>query len=84
MTTGHGEWSLDESDERSLQSLKLGSRHDNIEWEPFDTLGKKAVPKGCDAVYVLGPTRAFSRARGQADPRLRAARAATRCSRSIR
>ncbi len=60
VTTGHGEWSLDENDERSLASLKLGLRHDNLEWEAFDTLGKKEVPKGCNALYVIGPTRAFS------------------------
>lgn len=60
VTKGHGEWSLDESDERSLSSLKLGLRHDNIEWEAFETLGKKEVPKNCNAVFVIGPTRAFS------------------------
>ncbi len=60
ITKGHGEWSLDEADERSLTSLKEGLRHDNLEWEPLDTLGKKEVPKTCDALLVLGPARAFS------------------------
>ena len=60
VTKGHGEWSLDESAERSLTSLKEGLRHDNLEWEGLDTLGKKEIPKGCDAVLVLGPARAFS------------------------
>ncbi len=60
VTKGHGEWSLDDSDERSLSSLKTGLRHDNIVWEAFETLGKKQVPAGCDALFVLGPQRAFS------------------------
>jgi hypothetical protein len=46
VTQGHGEWTLDESGERSLGSLKNGLRHDNLEWEAFETLGKKDVPKG--------------------------------------
>jgi ABC-2 type transport system permease protein len=60
VTQGHDEWSLDESAERSLASLKSGLHHDNIEWEAFETLGKKEVPKGCDALFVIGPQRAFS------------------------
>jgi hypothetical protein len=62
VTSGHGEWSLDEADERSLVSLQAGLRHDNLEWEALETLGKTEVPKGCDSVLVLGPTRAFSEA----------------------
>jgi hypothetical protein len=59
-TQGHGEWSLDESAERSLSSLKTALKHDNIEWQVFATFGQKAVPKDCDAVFVPGPVRAFS------------------------
>lgn len=62
VTKGHGEWTMDEGADRSIGSLKLGLRHDNIEWEAFETLGKKEVPKGCDAVMVIGPTAAFSEA----------------------
>jgi ABC-2 type transport system permease protein len=60
LTTGHGEWTLEERDEHSLAAFKFGLRHDNIVWEAFETLGKKEVPKGCDAVMVIGPERAFS------------------------
>ena len=60
VTRGHGEWSLEESAERSLSSFEAGLRHDNIKWEAFDTLGQKEVPKDCDAVLVPGPLRAFS------------------------
>jgi hypothetical protein len=60
VTRGHGEISLDDQEERSLASLKTGLRHDNLELEPLDTLGKTSVPKECDAVLVLGPQRAFS------------------------
>jgi ABC-2 type transport system permease protein len=60
VTRGHGEWNLEDGTERSLATLKTGLRHDNIEWEAFETLGEKAVPEGCDALFVLGPQRAFS------------------------
>ena len=59
-STGHGEWTLEEQSERGLSTLRHHMRHDNIEWETFSTLGKKAVPADCDAVLVLGPTRAFA------------------------
>lgn len=62
VTTGHGEWTLEQAAERSLTPLKEGMRHDNMEWAPFETLGKKAVPADCDAVFVLGPAHAFSEA----------------------
>ena len=39
---------------------EAGLRHDNIAWEALETLGKKEVPKDCDALFVLGPQRAFS------------------------
>lgn len=60
VTQGHGEWSLEEGAPRSIQTLKEGLRHDNLEWQPFETLGKTSMPEGCDAVLVLGPLRAFS------------------------
>ncbi len=60
VTSGHGEWSLSEGTERPLETLKMGLRHDNIEWQAFETLGKTSMPDGCDAALVLGPLRAFS------------------------
>ncbi|HEX2674853.1 MAG TPA: GldG family protein, partial [Polyangiaceae bacterium] len=62
VTAGHGEWTLEEAGDRSLSSFKATLRHDNIEWQGFETLGKTSVPKECDAVFVLGPLRAFSSA----------------------
>lgn len=59
-TKGHGEWALEEGQDRSLAGLKTALRHDNIEWQSFETLGQKAVPQGCDAVFVVGPLHAFS------------------------
>jgi hypothetical protein len=59
-TAGHGEWSLDESAERSLVSLKRGLHHDNIEWQSLETLGQTSVPKACDAVLMIGPVHAVS------------------------
>lgn len=60
VTQGHGEWSLEEADERTLATLQFATRHDNLEWQAFETLGAKEVPKGCDAVLVIGPVRPFS------------------------
>jgi ABC-2 type transport system permease protein len=65
VTQGHGEWSLEDGDARSLSSLKSGLRHDNIEWKAFETLGKRAIDKDCDALYVLGPQHAFSEPEAQ-------------------
>jgi hypothetical protein len=62
VTRGHGEWSTEDSAERSLSSLKTGLKHDNIDWQALETFGLKAVPKECDAVLVAGPLRAFSEA----------------------
>lgn len=61
-TAGHGEWSLEDAQERSLAGLKRGLRHDNIEWKSFETLGQTSVPSDCDAVLVAGPLRAVSEA----------------------
>ena len=72
VTKGHGEWSLEESAERSLASLKLGLRHDNIEWQAFETLGSKEVPKELRRRARARPDARVLRARGQADARLRA------------
>ncbi|HET6337707.1 MAG TPA: GldG family protein [Polyangiales bacterium] len=65
ITRGHGEWSVEDSAERSLASLKTGLKHDNIEWQVFETFGQKSVPKDCDAVFVPGPVRAFSEPEAQ-------------------
>ena len=62
LTQGHGEWSVEQDDERALSTFKFSLRHDNIEWQGFETLGQTKAPDGCDAVLVLGPTRAFSAA----------------------
>lgn len=60
VTEGHGEWSLEEHGERALSTLRFHLRHDNIVWQRLQTLGKQEITDACDAVLVLGPTRAFS------------------------
>jgi len=60
VTQGHGEWPLEEGEERSLSGLKQGLHHDNFNWRPLDTLGQTEIPSSCDAVLVVGPLRAFS------------------------
>lgn len=60
LTTGHGEWTLQGNQERSLHALQEALRHDNIEWHSVETLGKEKIGQRCDAVLVVGPTIAFN------------------------
>jgi len=57
--TGHGEWSKDGTGDRSLFSLVDELRRDNIEVEPVETLGAMEIPEDCDALFVVGPLRAY-------------------------
>jgi ABC-type uncharacterized transport system involved in gliding motility auxiliary subunit len=60
--TGHGEWSKDGTGDRSLFSLSDELRRDNIEIEPVETLGAAEIPQipeDCDALFVVGPIRAY-------------------------
>lgn len=54
-TTGHGEWSIG-AGERSLTFLKAELERENTEVVP---MSGAEVPSECDAVFVLGPQRAF-------------------------
>jgi len=56
---GHGEWSVD-GGERSLYDLRSELERENVELESLPTVGIQAVPDDCDAVYVLGPQRAYA------------------------
>jgi hypothetical protein len=60
VSEGHGEWSLSEGGERGLLQLRDELKRENIEVESLVTRGKSALPKECDALYVLGPQKAFS------------------------
>jgi hypothetical protein len=57
--SGHGEWTLDGA-ERSLSAVREELKRENIDVEAFETRGKTEVPKTCDALFVLGPQKAFS------------------------
>jgi ABC-2 type transport system permease protein len=59
LTRGHGEWSLEGGGERSLWALEEELKRNNVEMEAVDTLGTSQVPEGCDALFVIGPLRAF-------------------------
>jgi ABC-type uncharacterized transport system involved in gliding motility auxiliary subunit len=58
-SSGHGEWALDAAD-RSLSALREELKRENIEFEVLETRGKEEIPKTCDALFVLGPQKAFS------------------------
>ncbi|MET0343321.1 MAG: GldG family protein [Polyangiales bacterium] len=70
---GHGEWSLTDSSERSLAALKEELKRDNVTIEALATRGKSTLPKECDAIFVLGPQKAFSSDEGDALERYLAA-----------
>ncbi len=59
VTSGHGEWTLDGS-ERSLFAMKEELKRENIEVEALATRGVATLPRHCDAIYVLGPQKAFA------------------------
>jgi len=60
LTQGHGEWTLDRGAQRDLGGLQDEMRRENLELEAFETRGLSAVPEGCDAVFAVGPTVAFT------------------------
>ncbi len=35
-------------------------RRENLDFETFETRGAERVPEGCDALFVVGPTIAFT------------------------
>jgi len=66
VTDGHGEWTLDGGGERNLTSVREVLKRENIVLEALSTRGKESFPKDCDAIYVLGPQKAFSEAESAA------------------
>jgi len=60
VTEGHGEWSLDAGGERALLIMKEELKRENIEVQALGTRGKSTLPRECDAIFVLGPIKAFS------------------------
>lgn len=60
VSEGHGEWSLTDSADRSLAATREELKRENIELRAVETRAKSELPADCDAVYVLGPQKAFS------------------------
>lgn len=60
VSEGHGEWTLEAGGERGLLAMKDELKRENIEVEALSTRGKSELPKECDAIYVLGPMKAFT------------------------
>jgi hypothetical protein len=58
-TEGHGEWPL-EGTERSLSALALELKRENIVFEALGTRGKSELPASCDAIFIVGPAKAFA------------------------
>jgi ABC-2 type transport system permease protein len=59
-TSGHGEWDLSASGPRGLAGVREILDRDNVEMRSIETLGGRPIPEDCDAVFVVGPERAFA------------------------
>jgi hypothetical protein len=57
LATGHGEAAM--AGDRPLFFLREELERENTVLEDFDAVGLRAVPEGCDAVFVIGPQRAW-------------------------
>jgi ABC-2 type transport system permease protein len=60
ISDGHGEWSLTDSAERPLAAVLEELKRENIQLETLATRGKSELPASCDAIFVLGPQKAFA------------------------
>jgi ABC-2 type transport system permease protein len=60
LTEGHGEREFEEGTARGLLPMREELKRENIVSEALTTQGKAALPKECDAIFVLGPTKSFS------------------------
>jgi hypothetical protein len=60
VSEGHGEWTLEDGGERGLLAMKDELKRENIAVEALATRGKSQLPKECDAIFVLGPMKAFT------------------------
>jgi hypothetical protein len=59
-TEGHGERAFEEGTARGLLPVREELKRENIVSEALRTQGKAALPKECDAIFVLGPTKSFA------------------------
>jgi hypothetical protein len=66
ISEGHGEWTLEGGGERNLSAVKEDLKRENIVLESLATRGKNELPKDCDAIFVLGPVKAFAEEESQA------------------
>jgi hypothetical protein len=60
VSEGHGEWTLEAGGERALLTMKDELKRENITVEALATRGKSELSKECDALFVLGPIKAFT------------------------
>lgn len=60
LTEGHGERTVTGGEERGLWALDEDLRRENFELRSIKTFGEPSIPDDCDAVFVVGPERAFA------------------------
>ncbi len=60
LSNGHGEWALGGAGDRDFGPVRDELQRDNVELESVVTLDLERIPEGCDALWVVGPLRAFS------------------------
>ena len=59
LSQGHGEWEPDGTGRRSMVAVTAELDWDHVKTKPFALTGSEKVPETCDALYVIGPQRAF-------------------------
>ncbi len=59
LASGHGEWELGTSGERSFDPVARELEWEKIQVEPFQ-VARDDVPDSCDALFVVSPQRMFS------------------------
>ena len=59
VSQGHGEWELSGAGRRSLIAMSAELDWEHVAIEAVVLTGSEAVPETCDALFVIGPLRAF-------------------------
>ncbi|UCH29678.1 MAG: GldG family protein [Myxococcales bacterium] len=60
LATGHGEWEAGAFGDRSFDAVVRELEWEKIEVEPLE-INRDDVPKSCDALFVVGPQRLYSK-----------------------
>ncbi len=63
---GHGEWTLEPREQRTVYGLSEELKRDNVEMTPVVIRGSAAIPSDCHALFVIGPSRPYGQQEAEA------------------